>query len=82
MKAKQLLDIIEKKHGVIGKKIYFHGKLIMDNAPNSDSPGNKEIYKDSDLEVNNDDIGYYYSDQNGGESGWFYSLVKDDFIKY
>jgi hypothetical protein len=71
-----------EKHGEIDGKIYFHGEIVKDTAPETldKKRGFGELYKESSLEVESDDIGYYYSDQDGG-SGAFYSIVTDD-IEY
>jgi hypothetical protein len=59
--------------------IEFHGEDLIDDAPEYYGEDMGRTYYQGDLEEYNDDIGYFYSDQDGGE-GRFYSLVSGDFV--
>jgi len=71
----ELEEDIGLKHGEIDGEIYFHGELLENHAPEM---LDNRYYTDFTLEVSDDDIGYWYEDQNGGE-GPFYSLVTGDY---
>jgi len=64
-----------EKHGQVGKDIYWHGEKLKQTAPGDE----ENMYTDDELIVDDDDIGYLYTDQDGGHEK-FWSLLEGGFV--
>lgn len=59
--------------------VTFKGEQYEDNAPDMEEYRGRTYYRDDEIFEDNDDIGYYYCDQDGGE-GPFWSLTQGGFV--
>lgn len=66
------------RHGKINNEIWYHDEMIEDSAPECDVLKGVSYYKDEFI-IDNDDLGYWYVDQDGGQ-GPFYSLLTEDWV--